>query len=603
MILKNYLLKGAAVIAAAVILNCFAVNFLYCRGEYITVSDIAGNEYLEKRSTLRYADSVISKYKSEDYEAAVSELEQEANRLESYISALRYSEGKIDPKIMENISSGEGIKSWSEKMLSEYDLTGSQAEERISQIEYCIERLKYAGEYSAYVNKVNDNSSIMLSLPMMAENKFIVRNASKAKRDFYGLDEIRPSAESDIGIICLFSDRITDIIVISAAAAVSWIYVQYRKKFPFGRAGIFSVCAALLVGAAAVYSAGTAVIADSVGLGDISRPIQSVRTFFSCSSVMSTAAMAAARVVFKLVICAAVYFISAGIMLSPKNRPAWAVIIIAVIINVAFYNSGGAAGAASLLNAFSAERIFGIYGNIDLFGNAVSPAAVFIPSVIAAIVLSAVFAVKSVYSFVLSAREAAERAYYSEIEKTYDETRKIRHDINNHLSALAILIDGGKFAEARNYLSEISDELYLGRLPVNTGRPVLDALISGKISAAEKENITLNINFSAVFGDKYSDFDLCGIFGNILDNAIEGCRRIYGEKTISLTVKKQQEMMIIFCENTCAPDQTADDLSTVKSDRRIHGFGLKRIKQLSEKYGGGMDISVSDNIFTVSVIL
>ena len=144
---------------------------------------------------------------------------------------------------------------------------------------------------------------------------------------------------------------------------------------------------------------------------------------------------------------------------------------------IILFRPGGAFKAASIVGVFSAEEIFAVYKNVDLLGNAADPKIIFIPVTVMTVIISAAFAAKCISASGLAARENAERAYYDEILRTYDETRRIRHDINSHLSALAILLENGNTEEARRYLSEISSEIYARKFPVITGRAVLDALL------------------------------------------------------------------------------------------------------------------------------
>ena len=602
---RNYVFWSVIVIIFAAVLNVVIVDLMYGNDEYIQTADIVGNEYLEKRNTVRYADNKLKEYEYDDYGEAAEAFSAEKISLEKYRVALKYRDEGIDPMMIYNDSfhTGKPFYEWTEEILSEYDLTDEQAAARIEQLEYCAKRLKYAANYPKYIGYVSENSSSLLAIPLLDRNSYAAQNAAKTMRDFYGLENVKPAAESDLGIICMFSDRMTDFISIACAIMLAVLFTQYRKKSTFsGNGGIFASCLTACVGAALIYLCGGAVINNSVGLGDLSRPVQSVSTFLTCSSVMSVGNLALLRIFFKLTVFAAIYFISVGIMMSPKRKIGVIIAAVAAAGEIIMYNSGGAVRPVSILSALSSEEIFAVYGNIDFFGNAVHPQLFFLPAAAVTVIVSSIYAWRSAAAFGLAARENAERAYYDKISSTYDETRKIRHDISNHLSALAVLLDSDNVTEARRYLSDISSEIKAQSLPVSTGRAVLDALLYSKCAAAEKEGIKLAMEFKSDIGEKYTDFDLCGIFGNILDNAIEGCRKAKGEKEISLTVKRQLDMLCIFCENNCAPIKNAD-MSTDKSDKTAHGFGLKRIGQLAEKYGGGVEISVENGVFSISVII
>lgn len=602
---KSFVISSIIVIISLVVLNGFIVNYLYGTDEYIRASDVNGSQYLEKRSVVRNSEKILSEYVQEDYGAAARKLTNEKNRLYDYRTALKYRDGDLSPLAImyEEGMRGKPISEWTKEQLSAYDLSDEQAMTRIEQLDYCAERLNYAADYHSYIGYISDNTNSLIEMSLLDQNSYAAQNAAKTKRDFYGLENVKPTAESDLGVICMFSDHMTDLLAFACAIIIAVLFTQYRKKSTFsGNGGILGGCLTACIGAGLMYIVGGAVIDRSIGLGDLSRPVQSVRTFLTCSYVMSVGNLALLRLFFKLMLCAVVYYISVGIIMSPKRSTAVILTTLIAAAQIILYQTGDTLRAFSFVCALSSEEIFAVYRNIDLFGNAVSPQAIFLPVAAAAIVAAALFASKSSAAFGLAARENAERAYYDKISSTYDETRKIRHDIGNHLSALAVLLDNENVTEARRYLSEISTEMAAQRLPISSGRAVLDALLYSKATAAEKDGTTLKIEILTAIGEKYTDFDLCGIFGNILDNAIEGCNKTDGERFITLTVKSQMDMLCIFCENSCAPMKNAD-LSTDKPDKSAHGFGLKRIRQLAEKYGGGMEVSTGDGTFSISVII
>ena len=141
------------------------------------------------------------------------------------------------------------------------------------------------------------------------------------------------------------------------------------------------------------------------------------------------------------------------------------------------------------------------------------------------------------------------------------------------------------------------------RPPVNTGSLVLDSLLFSKSSEMKRKGIKLNTEFFIDFSEnQISEYDLCSIFGNILDNAIEAAEKISPEERyINLRVKRHLDMICIICENPY--NEINEDLSTQKADKAYHGFGLKRVRKAAENYSGDVNINCSDGIFCISVLL
>lgn len=604
---KMCVLLCSAALLCALILNGSAVYFTQCAGDYVQVRDSAGNSFFERRDMIKASEELLSRYEFEDYPAAAEQLSREQEELRQYLVACNIKNGDKSEFMTAVRYSDGSVSDWAEEVSGLYNLTPEQTEQRIELLSYCISRLDYARGYPHYVNNVVSNSGNISSVSIFGGG-YSRKNALKTRRDFYGAERIQLSAESGIGIMQLFSDSLTDVFAAAAAVAsalIAGMYIRRRRVYPRRISGELLTGGALVCGGAALlYLCNVLLIGSFTGLGDLSRPVQSVDTFLSCNHIMSVGGLIMLRTAFKLAACGAVYFAVLGLTASGRKLVSAAVIFGFAAVEVILLNgSSEVGGTANFFRAFSSEQVTAVYGNINIFGSSVSGGVLLAVFSAAVLCVSAVFACRRVSAYALEIREAEEKKYYGEITEKYDEMRKIRHDINNHLSALAVLLDDGKVPEARKYLGEISKEIYGQRLPVYTGRNVLDALLFGKTSLAAAEGIAIEFAFYAPLNENISDYSLCGIFGNILDNAIEACRAVDGERRIRLTVKRQMDMLCIFCENPFAGEIDTDEPETVKTDKSMHGFGLKRIRQIAAKYGGTVEIDVKDNIFAISVIL
>ena len=103
--------------------------------------------------------------------------------------------------------------------------------------------------------------------------------------------------------------------------------------------------------------------------------------------------------------------------------------------------------------------------------------------------------------------------------------------------------------------------------------------------------------------------DICSLFGNILDNAIEATQqvRIEERRLINLSVRQHKGFIIIECENYSENKLEIEKgrtlPGTTKGDKIRHGFGLKSIQKVAEKYNGAMTITLQDGWFQVRVLL
>lgn len=184
--------------------------------------------------------------------------------------------------------------------------------------------------------------------------------------------------------------------------------------------------------------------------------------------------------------------------------------------------------------------------------------------------------------------------------------RKEMHDMKHYLAALK----GEENPERRNeVLADMEQSIAIQEAFMNTGNQVLDVILTTKSLQCEKQKIMLT---AMIDGDSLSGIhvkDLCSLFGNILDNAIEAAIQVHDEekRLISLSVKRKNQFIIVECENYSENpidiEPTRALPGTTKKDKIRHGYGLKSIQKVAEKYGGTMLIESKEGWFKLRVLL
>lgn len=186
----------------------------------------------------------------------------------------------------------------------------------------------------------------------------------------------------------------------------------------------------------------------------------------------------------------------------------------------------------------------------------------------------------------------AQRVYIAEAQTRYEQTRAFRHDVKNHLSVLAGLLDGGRLDEGRAYLKKlesVSDSL---SFPCRTGNPVVDILLGEKLGLAAAGGISAQVSLLLPQPCGIDDLDLCVIFANALDNAISACRSGQGPQSIHVSGRRQGDFYMLTFENTC-------DHSPLPPA----GTGLSNIRSVAEKYHGAVLAEKADRRFSLNVLL
>lgn len=197
--------------------------------------------------------------------------------------------------------------------------------------------------------------------------------------------------------------------------------------------------------------------------------------------------------------------------------------------------------------------------------------------------------------------------YYEKINKIYDEFRSFRHDYKNHVLCLRGLIAADKKEEALEYMNTMQDMSSVGKNKYHTGNVIIDALLDDKSSRAESVNT--KIDFEGIVPTSgISNADLCVIMANAIDNAIEACSKDESgnEKTIKVDADFRQGYFFFKASNPMFEEvkfKGKNKVSTSKSDKEHHGFGVANIVRTAEKYGGSAEISTDNGMFTIDVQL
>lgn len=180
-----------------------------------------------------------------------------------------------------------------------------------------------------------------------------------------------------------------------------------------------------------------------------------------------------------------------------------------------------------------------------------------------------------------------------------EELRRFKHDMSNQLVALETYFEQDDRSEGRAHIQALMQWFDEARPTVYTGNTALDAILSTKKTLAERQGIRFSTLLQIEKDLPVAPVDICVIFGNALDNAIEACGKVKtADKHIDVVMIQQEDE--VFCKitnTTFAPTQGA--LKTTKADKENHGFGLMNLKRVLEKYDSEPIIETTNCQFTL----
>lgn len=196
--------------------------------------------------------------------------------------------------------------------------------------------------------------------------------------------------------------------------------------------------------------------------------------------------------------------------------------------------------------------------------------------------------------------------YYNEVENIYREMRGWRHDFHNHIQLMKAYLELGEYEEMAGYLNELDRDLTEIDKVLKTGNLMVDAILNSKLSLAAKENININARARVPEKLQVADIDLCVIIGNLMDNAIEACLKLENpeDRFIRVYIREMKEQLYISITNSMKGKAKKRGLKYISTKPgKNHGFGLKRIDRLVQKYDGFINRQSEEGVFATEIIL
>lgn len=188
--------------------------------------------------------------------------------------------------------------------------------------------------------------------------------------------------------------------------------------------------------------------------------------------------------------------------------------------------------------------------------------------------------------------------HLNEVRSIHKEMRGYKHDFHHHLQMLKGQLEAGEVDRALAYIEQLDNQLMNVDTLLKTGNISLDAILSAKIAQAKVENIAVTVKANVPDALTISDLELSIIIGNLLDNAIEACRTVTGERFIRIFISMKGTMLFFSMLNAAgAKKKKTSSLFATHKDG-VHGFGLRRAEAILEEHGGWVKYNSEDGAFT-----
>lgn len=176
--------------------------------------------------------------------------------------------------------------------------------------------------------------------------------------------------------------------------------------------------------------------------------------------------------------------------------------------------------------------------------------------------------------------------------------KTIRHDFRHHNQNIASMLKKGKIQEAIRYLEQYNESLEAAAPREFCLNVTVNAILNSFYTKAHNEGISVSITADVQKETSISDVDFVAILSNLLENAVNGCKKCHSSGEIKVHIRTVNDKIVIVCSNPCEADLPIENHML-----KHRGVGIDSIVMATRKYDGDIRYSLEDGVLTACVIL
>lgn len=196
-----------------------------------------------------------------------------------------------------------------------------------------------------------------------------------------------------------------------------------------------------------------------------------------------------------------------------------------------------------------------------------------------------------------------EAKYYDIAKENIELINRKCHDLKYQIAALTSMNDE---RERRQSIAELKNAVMLYDAIAKTGSTALDCILTEKGMYCQKNNITLSVIADGKCLEGMRHSDIYALFGNAIDNAIESVMQLEdsSKSVIGLRVDERGGLVCVHIENYIeTKPEFRNGLPVTTKTGEGHGFGMKSIKYITEKYNANLTVSAVNNLFRIDILM
>ena len=210
---------------------------------------------------------------------------------------------------------------------------------------------------------------------------------------------------------------------------------------------------------------------------------------------------------------------------------------------------------------------------------------------------------------VLAARESMAQEQLAVVQESDESLRKMRHETVNHYTVLQKLSQAGAWDRLETYLDGLLSDVEAVPAMVYVAHPAINAVLTTILARAQKQGIKVEHEVSAPETLPFPDTELCTVLMNLLQNALDAnaLAPAGAEKWLRVSIHIRGAHLYIGVENPrfgpVKYDEKTGLCHTTKADRTVHGYGLKAVQDVAQKYQSELLLEFPTGMFSAATAL
>ena len=206
------------------------------------------------------------------------------------------------------------------------------------------------------------------------------------------------------------------------------------------------------------------------------------------------------------------------------------------------------------------------------------------------------------------AKNELELEYYNKMKVSIAETRKMNHDISNMITVVKAMVNDNNdnnSERANAIIQDLTETLENNKIRKFCDNELVNIIMINKYDTIKANHIEFSSNLNVPNNINVKNTDLCRLFTNIIDNAIESCVSSNDKSKVFIILSSQikDNNFVVKCINYCDHNIT-DNIDNLQSTKPNHkGLGIEILKNITESYSGDFTVSCEDNTFTTIALL